>query len=90
MVGPIPDGMTVDHTNHCDRRCIQITHLRLISNFENARRNRPDANTTLGLCVNGHDAPLVQRVREHGKKTMTCIECERNRQRRYRASKRVA
>lgn len=86
--GPIPDGMTVDHFDHCDRKCIEVGHLRLISNFENARRNRPGANPRLGVCINGHDAPIVERVRKgrNGRERIwrTCIECERGRQRRYR------
>lgn len=86
--GVIPEGMTVDHEDHCNRKCIEITHLRLLSNFENARRNRPDADSRLGLCLNGHDAPVVERVRKgrHGVQRIwrTCIECERERQRRYR------
>lgn len=86
--GKQPDG-TVDHIDHCDRRCVRGSHLRDISNYENARRNRPDAETRLGLCVNGHDAPLVNRKRR-GRVWVTCIECERERNRRYRASKAAA
>jgi hypothetical protein len=87
---PIPDGMTVDHRDHCNRKCIEISHLRLITNYQNARRNRGDANPDLTVCLNGHDAPLVQRVRQRRGEAriwLTCIECERERQRRYRAGK---
>ena len=33
----IPDGMTIDHLCH-NRQCVNPDHLRLLSNFENARR----------------------------------------------------
>lgn len=37
--GPIPEGMTVDHICR-DRRCCNPSHLRLLTNPENARDNR--------------------------------------------------
>ena len=89
--GPIAPGMTVDHRDRCNRKCIEVTHLRLLSNYENARRNRPDADPRLGVCLNGHDAPIVERKRKKrngGERIWrTCIECERDRQRRYRGQK---
>jgi hypothetical protein len=36
--GPIPDGLTVDHVCR-NRRCINVAHLRLLTNVENARDN---------------------------------------------------
>ena len=48
----IPDGMTVDHTCK-NRRCVNPSHLRLLSNFENARRTS-GRDWPLGTCVNGH------------------------------------
>src|ERR1700739_2732367 len=33
--GQIPEGMTVDHKPTCDRRCVNVKHLRLLTNFEN-------------------------------------------------------
>lgn len=81
--GEQPVG-TIDHEDHCNRRCVRGSHLRDISNYENARRNRPDADPRLGVCLNGHDAPLVNRKRK-GRVWVTCIECERDRTRRYRA-----
>jgi hypothetical protein len=50
--GPIPDGMTVDHMCKT-RKCVNIDHLRLLSNFENARRTS-GRDWELGKCVNGH------------------------------------
>lgn len=84
--GPIPEGMTVDHLCH-NRRCVNHYHMRLLSNVENARRNRPDADSRLEVCINGHDAPRVVRKKK-GREWLRCIECERLTQRRYRESKR--
>ena len=84
-------GGTIDHFDHCNPRCVRGSHLRDISNFENARRNRPDASADLATCLNGHEAPIVERKRKGRNGTIriwrTCIECERNRTRRYRSRK---
>lgn len=52
LVGPIPDGMQVDHVCHNDdpdclvvldclhRRCVRPSHLRLASNAENSRAGK--------------------------------------------------
>lgn len=88
--GQQPTG-TIDHLPTCDRRCVRGSHLRDVSNWENARRNRGDAQPALGRCLNGHDAPLVERRRKardgSARIWVTCLECERDRQRRYRASR---
>jgi len=48
----IPEGMTIDHTCK-ERRCVNPEHLRVLTNFENARRTR-GRDWELGECVNGH------------------------------------
>jgi hypothetical protein len=54
--GPIPEGMTVHHQCH-NRRCVNIRHLELLSNLDNARRNAPGRDWPRdGTCINGHDA----------------------------------
>lgn len=80
--GPIPDGMVVDHT--CgNRRCVNVDHLRLLSNYENARRTL-GRDWPLGECINGHDnSHLVVRS---GK--LKCRLCEAEWQRTYRRRKR--
>lgn len=35
--GPIPDGMHVDHRPTCDRRCVNVNHLQLLTASENCR-----------------------------------------------------
>jgi len=52
--GPVPKGVTVDHRECSNRRCIEITHLRLLVNLENARRTR-SRDWPLGFCAQGHD-----------------------------------
>jgi hypothetical protein len=52
--GPVEDGMTVDHQVCHNRRCVEITHLRLLPNLENARRT-DGRDWPLGLCAQGHD-----------------------------------
>lgn len=51
--GPIPKGMTVDHICHV-RTCVSLWHLRLLSNFDNARRNGPGDWPLDGRCKHGH------------------------------------
>lgn len=78
-----PEG-TIDHLDHCDRRCVRPDHLRDISNYENARRNRPDAASDLLTCLNGH-ASLPVEKRRNGKPWFTCPDCHRERMARYNA-----
>ena len=80
----IPDGMTIDHTCK-ERRCVNPSHLRMLSNFENARRTS-GRDWRLGECVNGHSNDRL--VQWGGK--WQCSECTLERQRRRRAKKRTA
>ena len=77
----IPSGMTVDHTCK-NRRCVNPEHLRLLSNFENARRTS-GRDWPLGQCINGH--PNSELVKHAGK--WKCRICENEWQRRYRLKK---
>lgn len=81
--GPIPDGMTVDH--ECkNQRCVNVAHLRLLTNQENAMRNQGD-DWAEGTCRNGH--PNSERVtfnrRGNGQKSR-CRPCINFYQRKYR------
>lgn len=49
--GPIPEGMTIDHVCR-NRRCINVDHLRLLTNVENARDNGMARRTH---CPQGHE-----------------------------------
>lgn len=35
--GPIPEGVEIDHRLHCDRACVECSHLRQASRAENRR-----------------------------------------------------
>lgn len=79
--GPIPDGMTVDHLCH-NRRCLRIDHLRLLTNLDNARRNRPGRDFPVGLfCHRGHPEEARIAIRRHRRSRVvtgwTCGECQR-------------
>lgn len=41
--GPIPDGMMVDHRDHCNPSCVEVEHLRLATRSQNMQ-NRAGAN----------------------------------------------
>lgn len=50
--GQVPLGMTLDHTCKT-KRCVNPDHLRLLPNYENARRTKGD-DWPMGFCKNGH------------------------------------
>jgi hypothetical protein len=79
--GEIPEGMTVDHLCKT-RKCVNVDHLRLLTNFENARRTS-GRDWPLGECVNGHPNSAL---RLHGAKSV-CGSCSADWQRQYRARK---
>ena len=81
--GPIPLGMTIDHLCR-NRRCVNIEHLRMLTNFENARRTA-GRDWPLGQCVNGHDNKFLT---ESGGKRF-CSVCKRERNERYRRAKKL-
>lgn len=79
--GQIPEGMTIDHLCK-ERRCVNVAHLRILENFQNARRTS-GRDWPLGQCVNGHpDSELV-----HWGGKWKCRVCFNEAQRRYRARK---
>ncbi|MFG3639110.1 HNH endonuclease signature motif containing protein [Micromonospora sp. NPDC047762] len=71
--GPIPAGMTVDHLCK-SRRCVRVDHLRLLSNFENARRTN-GRDWPLGTCINGHSNSEL-RTEPSGRRR--CRRCKRD------------
>lgn len=87
--GQILDDMTVDHRPECDGRCVNVDHLRLLSNFDNARRTS-GRDWPLGQCVNGHSDEYLTTTPHRGRMMRVCKECRAQRQRDYRARKRAA
>lgn len=75
----IPEGMTIDHLCK-NRRCVNPEHLRLLSNFENARRTSGD-DWPIGECKHGHPNKFLRRS---GQKWV-CAKCFRKWQRDYQA-----
>lgn len=75
-VGPIPDGMTVDHLCF-NPPCVNPEHLRLLTRSENAKNQR-DAHKT--HCKWGHElSPENVRRRRNGRRD--CKTCNRDRER---------
>lgn len=82
--GPIPAGMTVDHKCKT-KRCVNVRHLRLLSNFENARRTN-GRDWPLGECAHGHKNDQMVTLKS-GKRR--CAPCALDATRRYRAKRRA-
>lgn len=86
LVGPIPEGMTLDHLcrNH---RCANPDHLEQVTLRENKRRgySPPAIQARKGTCKRGHDMndPANRRPRAKG----GCAICHRLDERARRASK---
>lgn len=82
--GELDEGMTVDHRQGlCSKSCIELTHLRELTNFENGRRQQ-GRDWPLGQCARGHSNNyLVKR-----KRGLRCLLCEREDTRAYRARRR--
>ena len=74
----IPEGMTIDHICK-NRRCVNPEHLRMTTNFENARRTS-GRDWKLGECVNGH--PNSELYWDGSR--YRCKPCRRADQARYR------
>lgn len=68
LVGPIPEGMTLDHM--ClNRRCVNPDHLRVMSARENTLAGHSEAalNARKTRCANGHElAGKNLRIRADG------------------------
>ena len=75
--GQIPIGMTIDHT--CKNyRCVNILHLRMLTNFENARRTA-GRDWPLGQCVNGHVDEYMHQQRGGKWVCAPCMQAARDR-----------
>ena len=76
--GPIPAPMTVDHVCH-NRKCVNPAHLQLLTNQENAIKNRIDYDPD--YCKRGHR----RRPDEVGS-GKGCQECKNEWTRKWRAA----
>lgn len=85
FVGPIPDGLVIDHLCR-NRRCCNPCHLEPVTAAENTRRGWPVIKPT---CVNGHEyTPENTYARPNGGKD--CRACIRARVRRYKKGHQAA
>lgn len=85
FVGPIPDGLQIDHLCR-NRGCVNPAHLEPVTIQENLRRR--DAANRRATCVNGHEwTPANTHVRVRGSRE--CRLCMRDRTRAYRARQHV-
>lgn len=84
LVGPIPDGMTLDHL--CKNTlCVNPDHLEVVTMKVNALRSSspPAINAIKTHCVRGHEYSPDNLV--GGTRGRKCKVCHRERMRRVRA-----
>lgn len=97
-IGPIPDGMRLDHTCHnadkdcpggsvcMHRKCVNPKHLEPVTHAENIRRGR-SYNGRLTHCRRGHEYTEENTIIQKGK-YRSCKTCTRMKQREHRAKRR--
>lgn len=82
VYGPIPEGMHIDHLCN-NRRCMNPAHLELVTPRENQRRRRVRGRLK---CKKGHRYV----TRDKNGVLRWCLECHRERQRKYRLKKKLS
>lgn len=88
--GQVPLGMTIDHICKT-KRCVNPAHLRLLPNYENARRTA-GRDWPMGYCVNGHDSTHLEKVTRNANAqgfAVICGTCQRQRRSEYAERARV-
>ena len=81
-VGPIPDGLSIDHLCR-NRRCVRPDHLEAVPIEENVRRG--SVGKWEAGCPQGHPR-TPENTYEHGGRRY-CAECQRQRSKQYRERK---
>lgn len=104
VIGPIPDGMQLDHACHtadiscpggteCQhRRCVTPQHLEPVTKAENTRRSQPwNVNKAKTHCKYGHEYTPENTGYSRGRHGMQrrCRACDRDRGREKRRKKDV-
>ena len=83
MVGPIPEGLDLDHLCRV-RRCVNPAHLEPVSRRVNLLRG--SRKTNQGECKNGH--PLFgDNLKPTKDGRRQCRQCQVQAQRRYKANR---
>ena len=88
VVGPIPEGMVLDHTCRV-KDCVNPAHLDLVdtvTNNERAALVRRANSEAREFCVNGHRA---QWFRKGSSGHLRCRQCDRTQQARARAKRKA-
>jgi hypothetical protein len=80
LVGPIPDGLTLDHLCRV-RACVNPAHLEPVTLEENVARGL--ASPTKTHCVHGHE--FTKENTRHAQGRRHCRACDRRRQRESKA-----
>lgn len=75
--GQVPLGMTLDHTCKV-RRCVNPAHLRMLPNYENARRV-DGQDWAMGFCKRGHANSNLQQYPRAGRLSLECSLCRKAR-----------
>ena len=91
FVGPIPDGLVIDHTCRV-RCCVNPQHMEPVTNGENVLRGESMVahNARLTHCVNGHEFndQNTRRAIRYGRPVRKCRACARESARRQAQAKR--
>lgn len=86
LIGPIPDGLTLDHLC-CNPRCVQPLHLEPVTQRENTLRGDGVAaiNARKTHCANDHPFDRANTyVRADGRRN--CRACQRDWKRQHKAT----
>lgn len=88
VIGPIPDGLTLDHLCRV-RRCVNPEHLEPVTGRENSLRGESVAavNARKTHCIRGHEfTPENTKIQAQGRQR-ACRICWRENARRRRAGR---
>lgn len=84
--GPLPAGYVVDHICF-NSSCVRLDHLRPLGFLENSRRQR---SALASECQRGHAMTPENTYRRPADNRRQCKTCKADRQRQWRASRKVA
>ena len=87
MVGPVPDGLVLDHLCR-NRPCVNVGHLEPVTSKENNLRGEspPAVNARKTHCPEGHEYDRTI-LRSDGRTERKCLLCQAAAARRYRTKR---